>query len=387
MIELLVSKEMRGRVAIVGVGTTPQGELPGRSADGIALDAFRLALDDAGIDKSEIDGLVTCRSYGGHGIDTEIGRVAGINPRYSATLDYGTCNFSLHLAVMAIAAGFADTIALMYGTNQRSAGNRFTVIPGSDMLGSLARPYGFINVAGPAALAFQRHQHLYGTEERQLGMIAVTLRQHARLNPLAVFKTPMTIDDYMASRYIVRPLRRPDICMISDGGACLIVTSRDRASAFPKAPVYVLGMAQQTGLREYENDDQLLRPWIKAVADRVYRSAGVAQRDVDALYVQDATSVWILQMLELFGFCPEGEAGPFVASGAIGLGGSLPVNTNGGQLSESYMWGWLHLAEAVRQLRGECGPRQVRGAEIVQYCSTMAFQKAASSILGGPTTA
>jgi len=380
------AKDLRGRVAVVGVGTTPQGELPGRSGDEIAIEAFRLALEDARIDKSEIDGLITCKSFGGGGIDTEIGRLAGLNPSYSATLDYGTCNFSLHLAVMAIAAGFARTIALMYGTNQRSAGNRFRVIPGSSMLGSLALPYGFINVAGPAALAFRRHQHLYGTTERQLGMIAVTLRQYARLNPLAVFQDPLTIDDYMASRYIVRPLRRPDICMISDGGACLIVTDRDRARDCPKPPVYVLGMAQQTALREYENQDQLMRPWIRSVADRVFRNAGIGRDEIDVLFVQDATSVWILQMLELFGFCGEGEVGPFLESGAIGLGGSLPVNTNGGQLSESYMWGWLHLAEAVRQLRGESGERQVRGAQVAQYCSSMAFQKAASSILGGPNT-
>lgn len=378
--------EIRGQVAIVGVGTTPQGELPGKGADEIAVDAFRLALAEAGLDKTAIDGLVTCRSYGGFGIDTGIARLAGLNPSYSATLDYGTCNFSLHLAASAIHAGLASTVAIMYGTNQRTGGNRFTQPIGSDLTGGLTAPYGFLNVAGPAALAFRRHQYLYGTTEAQLGMIAVTERAHAALNPAAIFRQPMTIEDYLAARYIVRPLRRPDICMISDGGACLILTARERVGDFPKRPVYLLGMAQQTGLREYQNDDQLLRPWIQRVTERIYPNAGVSRAEVDVLFIQDPTSVWVLQMLEWYGFCPLGEGGRFVADGQIRLGGDLPLNTNGGQLSEAYMWGWLHLAEAVRQLRGECGPRQVAGAQIAQYCSTMAFQKAASSILGGPDT-
>ena len=382
----MTASSIRAQVAIVGVGATPQGELRGKSADEIAADAFRLALEDAGIAKDAIDGLITCKSFGGFGIDTVIGRLVGLNPAYSATLDYGTCNFSLHLAASVVHAGLASTIALMYGTNQRTSGNRFAAPTGSSDVAELTTPYGYFNVAGPAALAFRRHQHLYGTTEEQLGMIAVTERAHAQLNPLAIFREPLTIQDYLASRYIVRPLRRPDICMISDGGACLIVTRSDRAAAFRKAPVYLLGMAQQTGLREYQNQDQLLWPWIRQVAERVYRTAGLSQKDIDVLFIQDPTSVWILQMLEWYGFCGIGEAGPFVAEGRIGRDGDLPLNTNGGQLSEAYMWGWLHLVEAVRQLRGECGPRQVSGAQVAQYCSTMAFQKAASSILGGPDT-
>ncbi len=368
----------RGAVAVVGVGATPQGELPGRDADEIAVDALRLALDDAGIDKHAIDGLITCRSVVGQGIDTEIGRIAGLNPRYSATLEYGTCNFSLHLAAMAITSGLCNTVALVYGTNPRT-NRRFDFgAPRS----SFTAPYGYLHVAGPAAMAFRRHQYLYGTTEEQLGHIAVAQRAHAQLNPLAVFHDPMTIDDYLASPYLVAPLRRQDVTMISDGGVGMIVTSSDRARDFPKPPAYLLGMAQQTALRELENEDNLLRPWIAEVASRVYPAAGVTPADVDALYIQDPTSVWVLQMLEWYGFCGVGEGGPFIAEGNTRLGGSIPVNTNGGQLSESYMWGWLHMVEAVRQLRGECGPRQVPGARIVQHCSTMTFQKAASSILG-----
>lgn len=350
------------------------------TADEIAVDALRLALVDSGLHKSDIDGLITCKSFGGYGIDTEIGRLAGLNPRFSATLDYGTCNFSLHLAVMAVATGMATTIALLYGTNQRTAGNRFRSAAGSGA-GSLEL-HGFHNIAGQGAMAFTRHAHLYGTTQEQLGWVAVTERAHAQLNPAAIFKSTLTIDDYLREPYLVEPLRRSDICMISDGGACLIVTSSDRRSAVRTQPVYVLGMEQVTGLRQYQNPDNLMRPWVAQMATTIFDTSGVGRSDVDVLFIQDPVSVWVLQMLELYGYCGPGESGPFVQEGRIGLGGDIPVNTNGGQLSESYMWGWLHLCEAVRQLRGECGSRQVTGASFAQYCSTKGFEKAATSILG-----
>lgn len=372
---------MRAPVAaIVGVGTTAQGELPGRDADEIAVDAFALALADAGVDKDAVDGLITGRSFGGFGVDTEIGRLAGLNPRYSATLEYGTCNFSLHLAAMAIGAGMAETVAIMYGTNQRTCGNRFTGAAGSGS--GTHEAHGFFNIAGPAAMAFRRHAYLYGTTEEQLGQVAVNQRSNARLNPLAIFRDELTISDYLDAPYLVDPLRRADLCMISDGGACLIVTSAQRATGFARPPVHLLGMDQVTGLRQFQNPDNLMRPWVRDLGATIYDRAGLRRDEIDVLFIQDPTSVWVLQMLEWYGFCPVGEAGPFLRDGHTALGGTIPLNTNGGQLSESYMWGWLHLCEAVRQLRGECGPRQVADANFAQYCSTKGFEKAAVSILG-----
>jgi acetyl-CoA acetyltransferase len=297
---------LAGRVAIVGAGATAQGELPGRTANDIAIEAFALALADAGISKHAVDGLITCKTFGsGQGIDTQIGALAGLNPRYSATLEYGTCNFSLHLAAMAIACGFATTVALMYGTNQRSSGERFTAVAdGADR--ELLAPYGFMNIAGPAALAFTRRQHLYGTTAEQLGHVAVVQRRHARLNPLAVFRDELTVEDYLAARYIVRPLRRPDLCMISDGGACLIVTAAERAGDHPHAPVHLLAAAQQTGLRHDENADNPQRPWTRRAAARLFADAGLTRDDVDVLLVQDATSTAVLDALEHYGFCGEG---------------------------------------------------------------------------------
>ncbi|WP_238005743.1 thiolase family protein [Dactylosporangium sp. AC04546] len=369
---------IRGRTAIVAAGNSAQGTIPGLSADELAVEGLRITLAESGIDKSAIDGLITCKSYGGFGIDTEIGRLAGLNPAYSATLDYGTCNFSLHLACAVIDAGLASVVAIVYGTNQRSAGNRFSHPLGRQDEASV---YGFLNVAGPAAMAFRRHQHLYGTTEADLARIAVSQRAYAADNPLAIFRDPLTVEDYLEMPYLVAPLRRPDVCMISDGAACLIVARADRARELTDRPVHVMGVAQQSGLRDRQNADQWMRPWIRQVAERVYPAAGIGRDGIDALYIQDPTSVWVLQMLEYYGFVEAGGVGEAFARGDVGFGGKLPLNTNGGQLSEAYMWGFLHLCEAVRQLRGDAGPRQIEGLRTAQYCSTFGFMKAASTIL------
>ena len=371
-------ERLRDQVAIVGVGATSQGKIPDKNGNEIAGDAFKLALADAGLKKEEIDGFITCKSFGGLGVDTQIAPLLGLDLRYSASLDYGTASFSLHLAAMVIAAGFADVVACLYGTNQRTSRNRFAQAPEAP---DYAAAHGFLNVAGPAALLLRRHMALYGTTEEQMAAIAVTFRQHARLNPLAVMQEPLTKEDYLASRYIVASLHLYDMCLITDGGACLIVTSAEHARDLRKPPVYLLGMAEHTAMGNLTFDDEVMRAEAQTVAQRVYRAAGVGPEEIDLLFIQDPTSVWVLLMLEWYGFCGLGEGGAFIQDGRIGLGGALPVNTNGGQLSESYLWGWLHVTEAVRQLRGEAGPRQVKDARIAQFCSTMAMQKAAATIL------
>jgi acetyl-CoA acetyltransferase len=365
---------------ILGVGTTAQGEIRGLSPDEIAVDAARLALADAGIDKSRIDGLVTCKAYGNFGIDTDIARLLGLNPAYSATLDYGTCNFSLHQATMAVQTGMASCVLLLYGTAQRSMGHDFSTSVSTGVYGE--SDYGFLNIAGPAAMGMRRYMHDYGLTEEKLAAVSSTFRQNASLNPLAIRGKPMSVEEYLAEPYIVRPLRRPDICMVSDGGAGLIICHPDLAGELSgKQPVHVVGMAQAGGQRSFQNPNQLNRPWISTAAQRLRDRFGVTPEDIDVLYIQDPTSLWVLQMLEAYGFCGRGEAGDFVQDGRIGIAGELPVNTNGGQLAESYMWGWLHLCEAVRQLRGECGARQVPGARVAQHCSTKAFDRAATSVL------
>jgi acetyl-CoA acetyltransferase len=373
---------MRSHVgtAIVGVGATEQGEIPGESPEQIAVRAVVAALADAGIEKSAIDGLITCKApLTSHGTDESMGPLLGINPAYSTTLDYGMAAFSLHLAAMAIESGLATTVLLTYGTNSRSARIGFSrPIGGSGYWSAL---YGFLHVAGPAAMAARRHMHLYGTTEEQLGLVAVAQREWAQMNPLAVFRKPMTIEDYLAEPYVVAPLRRPDLTVISDGGTAVIVTSAERARDCRPAPIYLRGMAQQSAIRNEQNEDKLMRPWIGEIAARLYSASGVGPQDIDIAYLQDGTSVWVLQMLEWYGFCGIGEAGPYLAEGHTRPGGSLPVNTHGGQLSESYTHNWMHLYEAVLQLRGECGQRQVPGARLALHAQTHDFWKGAATLL------
>lgn len=370
-------------VAIIGAGATEQGEIPGESPEVIAVRAVAAALRDAGIDKSEIDGLITCKApLTTHGTDEGMGPLLGINPVYSTTLDYGMAGFSLHLAAMVIGSGLASTVLLTYGTNARSAKIGFSrPIGGSADWAALA---GFLHVAGPAAMAARRHMHLYGTTEAQLGWVSVAQREWATRNPLAVFRNPMTIDDYLAQPYIVEPLRRADLTVISDGGAAFIVTTAKRAAALHPSPVHVLGMAQQSAIRNEQNPDKLMRPWLGDIAVQLYQRSGLGPGDVDVAYLQDGTSVWVLQMLEWYGFCGLGEAGPFLAEGHTRPGGRLPVNTHGGQLSESYTHNWLHLYEAVLQLRGRAGDRQVPGARVALHAQTHDFWKGAATMLAAP---
>ncbi|MEE3849666.1 thiolase family protein [Gordonia sp. LSe1-13] len=371
-----------GEVAVVGVGVSRQGRHPGRSGNDLAADAFEDALADAGIDKGRVDGLVTCQSligYPGDGIDTTLGQILGINPAYSATLDYGTCNFSIHLAAMAISAGLASTVALTYGTVQG------TMTGDSGFAGRLQPDsvFGAIDGIGfMSALMFQRHRERFGVTEEQLGAVTVAQRKWASLNPLALRRDEITIDQYMDQPYHVNPIRKLDIAPFDDGGVALILTRGERAGDFPNKPVRLLGMSEIAALRGYQNRDQLDRPWIRTVAEQVYSKAKVGPRDIDIVSIQDPSSVWTMQMLEHFGFVGEGDALPFIAEGHTSPGGSLPVNTGGGHLAESYMWGWLHTVEVVRQLRGGIGDRQVPDAQTAIHCSTAGPIKAAATIYG-----
>jgi acetyl-CoA acetyltransferase len=218
------------------------------------------------------------------------------------------------------------------------------------------------------ALMMRRHMEQYGTEPEQLGAIAMAFRRHASLNPDAVMRTPFTIEEYLAARFICEPLRLLDYCLINDGGVAMILTTAERARDLPKPPVYIRGFAQASEFAgsTFPPDDFWRRP-IQSVAADVYAMAGVGPADMDALMIYDNFTPTVLFSLEGFGFCPVGESGPWVADGKLQLGGALPTNTSGGHLSESYMQGWALNVEAVRQLRGECGARQVAGAELIQY--------------------
>jgi acetyl-CoA acetyltransferase len=368
----------RGTAAVIGLGATPQGRHPDASCFDLARDAAKLALADAGLTKDDIDGLITCKmGFTGEGGDVEVGRGLGINPAYSASLEYGTCNYSVHLAVAVINAGLANTVLLTYGTNQ---GSRF---PGFSGIANEGTPYGNDDpITGTAALMTRRHQHDFGTTEEQFGAVAVTQRGWSEMNPLAIKRGPRTIDEYLEQPYVVRPLRPFDITPLDDGGVAVVITRAELAGDRPQRPVYILGMGQSTSLRQNETPNGLTRWWSRGAGETTFRNAGLRPDDIDVLMIQDPGPIWVLHMLEGFGFCEVGESGPFVAEGHTAPGGTLPVNTNGGHLSESYMWGWLHTCEAVRQLRGECGERQIPDAAFSMHCSTMIDIKASGTIYG-----
>jgi acetyl-CoA acetyltransferase len=367
-----------GEVAIVGLGHTKHGELPGMTVEEIAVEAAINAVADSGLSFDDLDGLVACKSVQGNGADTTLGPVLGLNLPYVQSLNYGTCNFSLHLAVMAIKAGMASTVLLTYGANARSSKFDF----GQPMYGpDMSVAAGLVHIAGRAGLALQRHKAIYGTTDEQFGMLAIGQRLWAQKNPNAIFTKPLTMDDYLAEPYMVDPLRRSDVTMISDGGIAFVVTTGERAAELPNKPVYISGISEFAGIRGEHNPENLMRPWLQGSASAIWSKTGLGPGDIDALYIQDPTALWTLQMLEYYGFCGIGEGGPFLVEGHTLPGGHLPLNTHGGQLSESYTWGWMHLVEAVRQLRGQAGERQLDDPEIAMYLSSHGFFKAAATVL------
>lgn len=371
--------ELRDRVCIVGVGDTPQGSVPDKTGDELAIDAARAALEDCGLNKDDIDGLFVQPSYGRQGDYLKVGLMLGLNPRVGGAVEASgaTGCYMIQHAALLLNAGMANYILLVYGTNQKTNRNRF----GGALLEEHA-PYGGFNPSGPFAFAFRRHMHLYGTTEEQLATIAINQRRHAGLNPKAAQKAPLSLDDYLNARYIVWPLRMFDYCYITDGGHAFILTTPERAADLKKPPVFIRGMGRQEAFRAYETPDLVMQSFQQEAAARmVFGMADMGVQDIQALYVQDAYSPAVIAALENYGFCPRGEAGRWIQDGRIGLGGELPLNVNGGQLSETYMVGWQNTCDAVRQLRGACGPRQIQDVERIMCTYTGGLREHAGALI------
>ncbi|QZS59519.1 thiolase family protein [Rhodococcus opacus] len=352
--------------AVVGVGTTTFGKLPGHTAADLGAWALTEALADAGISATDVDGLVTSR-VGYESIAADM----RLRPRWVSSLpaEGRMCGVAVHQAAAAIATGEAHTVALVYGNDGATA--RATYGGAGEAYGTataLTLPYGLTSPGAFYALMLQRHRHLYGTSEEQLATISMTFRGHARLNPNAVMRKPISLADYLTSRYVVEPMRLLDYCLINDGGVAMILTAGDRAHDHPKPPVHVLGIAQraQLGNSDFPPED-FWAGAIREVGDRALAQADRIRNDIDALMIYDNFSCNVLFTLEGLGYCGIGEGGTFIQGDRLAVGGPLPTNTSGGHLSESYMQGWGISVEAIRQLRGECGDRQVHGARTIQY--------------------
>ncbi len=357
---------MRDRTAIIGVGATPQGRVPGSTQLSLAVQAFKAALDDSGLEKHDIDGLLTfpgTTAPEGPLNYLRVGEALGINPAFTGSMSMGggTAGALVQMAAMAVETGMATNVACIFGDAAKTQRSRFADPSGWVDPWAI---WGMTGAAANSAIAASRHMALFGTTSAQLGEVAVACRRHASMNPDAVMRTPITIEDHQNSRWIVEPLHLLDCCLISDGGVCIIVSSAERARDAKQPPVLITGMGQAYTAETLEQEDWWYVPHQKTALARAFGMAGLGPKDIDVAQLYDNFTISVLLWLEHAGFCGKGEAGAFVEGGRIQLGGELPVNTAGGHLSESYMEGWLHIVEGVRQLRGACGNRQVPDAEV-----------------------
>jgi acetyl-CoA acetyltransferase len=360
---------LANKVAVVGVGTSAYGKFPDKDSTVLAVEAFRAALADGGIKRDSIDGLVIHRTphY------QRLSEMLGVHTRYMSHPQVWGAQSGVEVvkAVGALASGLADYVALIYSDD---GGSQSYVYGGpghrKGPLQDPFEPWGYTAPVARLAMLFRRHAHLYGTTAEQLAEIPLAFRHHANLNPAAVMHArKMTLDDYLASPFIVEPLRRNDCCLVNDGAVCIILTTRERAADCRKRPVYIAGLAE---VDDFEEHDLL---WgadfgyagLQKVASQAYGMAGITRKDVDVLCCYDHFSPTILFQLEGLGFCKQGESGAFISGGRIRIGGELPINPNGGHLSDSYLLGWTQHVEAVRQVRGESGAHQVPGVKIAQY--------------------
>ena len=367
---------LRDKTAIVGIGHTEYSRDSGRSELTLACEAIGAAIADAGLTPGDIDGITKYTMDNNDPID--IARTLGIPElRFAGEVNYGGGGGpvgTILMAAMAVATGQAKAVVAFRAMNERSGRGtpRFgqaSAAEGASGLHSYQAPYGLFSPAQSVALAARRHMHLYGTESRHFGEIAVTCRHHANLNPNAMmYGRPMSIDDHQNSRMIASPLHLLDCCLETDGGAALVITTADRARDLKHPPTYISGIGFGAGHwnhRSIVKDMDSVHSESTVIAKHVFRDAGITHQDIDVLFIYDHFTPLVLMAIEDYGFCKRGEGKDFVSNGRLRWpDGDLPMNTSGGNLSEGYMHGMQNTIEAVRQLRGvaRCQVKNARHA-------------------------
>lgn len=369
---------LKDRTCIIGIGETAYTRGTKKSALELALEASVGAIEDAGITPELIDAVVLPGGAGGGGTAGDFIANLGLQDlHYTASLQEmgGAMSVSaVECAATALAAGIAR-YALIPLCSRFYSGRRarqMNADPGTGLqsASTIRDYYAPFGVAAPPqhyAWMAQRHMHLYGTTHEQLGAVAVAMRRHAQLHPNAVMKAiPMTMEDYLASRWVSYPYRLLDCCLETDGAAALLMTTADRAMDTRSQPIYVMGVASGHPYPPHDlpNRDDILKMGLDYCAPRGFAMAGVTPGDMDFAEVYDCFTGQLVLQLEAAGFCKRGEGGPFVENGRIELGGELPVNTHGGLLSQAHNAGMNHVVEAVVQLRHQAGSRQVNDAEL-----------------------
>lgn len=360
-----MSEMLRGKAAVVGVGTAGLGRADGFSELEILTKASLAAIEDAGLALSDIDGIATCSSLSAMWALSVI-EYLGIKPKYIDSTMLGGSSYIAHMlpAIAALESGQCNAVLVCYGSTQRSATfNRSELAKVRKLIDPqvFEAPYDPPMPLAAYALAAGRHMYEYGTTRDQLSEVAVAARKWAALNPDAVMKEPITIEDVNNSRLISDPLTLLDCCMVTDGAGAFVLVRSDRAKNLKKPPVYVLGNATAVWNRQISCMEDFTHTAAIESGQRCFQMAGYSAKDMDLAMLYDAFTINTLLFLEDLGFCKKGESGDFVSGGGIAPGGHLPVNTNGGGLSFVHpgMYGVFLVIEAVRQLRGECGVRQI----------------------------
>ena len=372
-----MSAALANRAAIAGIGATEFSKESGRTELQLAVEAVAAALDDAGLPASEVDGLVTFTMDANDEI--AVARGLGI-PRltYFSRVHFGggaACGTILH-AAMAVATGVADAVVCYRAFNERS-GRRFGAGrqgPSQDTNAPIPTnwyaPFGLVTPAAWVAMFARRYMHSYGATSEDFGRIAVADRKHAATNPNAWFyEQPITLEELQSSRWIVEPLHLLDCCQESDGAVAILVTSPERARDWRQPPAVIEAAAQgssydQETMTSYYRDDISGLSEMGLVAEQLWQMSGLRPADIQTAVLYDHFTPFVLTQLEELGFCPRGEARQFVADGNVEIGGTLPINTHGGQLGEAYIHGMNGIAEAVRQVRGTA-TNQLDGVEHV----------------------
>ncbi len=345
------SSRLRDRCAIAGIGLSRFGKLPGTSTMGFTLEAAKRAIDDAGIARDAVDGVLALMPAvmgEQHGWASRVAAFLGITPSFCSTMDLGgaTAIGMVQTAVMAIEAGFCSTVLCCFACQNNPQG----VIP--TLFGSpWAIPYGDVGAITFMGHVARRQMHEHGITSRQYGHIAVAWRKHAGTNPLAQKREPITLEDHQSSRMINDPLRLLDCCLVTDGGGAVIVTGTERARDLRQKPALISGLGQV-------HSSEIIRPHDDGrggggeAARAAYRMAGCTARDIDVVQLYDGFTPLVMHELVAYGFAGWDDVGAFVEAGELDMGGRLPANTAGGLLSEGHLSGFGHVAEAVRQIRG-----------------------------------
>lgn len=376
---------LRGKAAIAGVFEFPHRKAPNVTALQIHAICAKYALEEAGLTTKDVDALFTA-GVGGLS-PLPLAEYLGIQPTFLDGTSVGGSSFELHVqhAAAAIAAGVVNVALITYGSTAASQGTAIgTGVRDVGEVGDwFELPYGSITVAR-YAMAARRHMHEYGTTSEQLAEIAVAMRRHAGMNPAAMFRDPLTVQDVLNSRYIAEPLHLLDCCIISDGGGAVVLTSLERARTLKRPPVVVLGMGEAATHSTMGQMPDFTRTPAALSGPLAFSMAGVGPGDIDMAMIYDSFTITVLLTLEDLGFCKKGEGGAFVGGGRIQIGGELPLNTDGGGLSSNHpgMRGIFLLIEATKQLRDD-----FKGTERqVPDCNIALCHGTGGSLMSGGTT-